>query len=56
MGYEVVCLAHGDVDKAVSEVLAVRPAFTHDIWGVQGLYAGQPRERAYKAAKPLLPG
>ena len=50
MGYEVVCLAHGDVDKAVSDVLAVRPAFTHDIWGVQGLYAGQPRERAYKAA------
>ncbi len=50
LGYEVICLANGSVQKAISDVLAVRPAFTHDIWGVQELYAGQPRETAYKAA------
>ncbi len=49
-GYEVVCLAHRDVQKAVSDALPVRPTFTYDIWEARPAHAELPLEQAYKQA------
>ncbi len=49
-GYEVVCLAHRDVETSVSDVLSVRPTFTYDIWEARQAYAEKSAEVACKQA------